>query len=312
MNFKKKEKFEDLGFGTKVADQSERFINKDGSFNVERKGIPFFRSQTMYSWLIKSSWPTFIGIIFLIYVVLNALFAIAYLINGIEYLHGVRGNTFIENYLEAFFFSVQTFTTVGYGRVSPIGFGANSIAAFESLIGLLSFALATGLLFAKFSRPVAKIIYSKKAVIAPYRGITGFMFRMANQLNNQLIELEVSVSISFNQFEDGKAVRKFYELSLERNQVQFFPLSWTIVHPIDEQSPLYNYTKEDLIKSDAEFLILLKGFDDTFSQIVHSRSSYKYYEVEWEAKFNSIFSRNGNGRIRIQLDQIHDIEKIQN
>jgi len=308
---KEKKPIEDLGFGSKFSDQNSRFINKDGSFNVERKGISYLKSRTIYGWLISISWVNFFLIIFTVYTLFNAIFAFGYLMIGMENLAGVQATTPVENYLEAFFFSIQSFTTVGYGRISPLGLGANILAAFESLVGLLSLAIATGLLFAKFTRPISKIIYSKKAAIAPYSDGKGFMFRIANQLNNQLVELEVIVSLSLNQFENGKSIRKFYQLPLERNQIQFFPLTWTIVHPIDENSPLYNYTHEDFIQSDAEFLILLKGFDDAFSQTVHSRYSYKYYEVIWGGKFNSVFKNNGNGKVHLHLDQIHDIEKIQ-
>ena len=311
MDKKEKKPIEDLGFGSKFSDQNSRFINKDGSFNVERKGISYLKSRTIYGWLISISWVNFFLIIFTVYTLFNAIFAFGYLIIGMENLAGVQAITPVEKYLEAFFFSIQSFTTVGYGRISPLGLGANILAALESLIGLLSLAIATGLLFAKFTRPISKIIYSKKATIAPYMDGKGFMFRIANQLNNQLIELEVIVSLSLTRFENGKATRKFYQLPLERNKIQFFPLTWTIVHPIDENSPLYNYTHEDFIQSDAEFLILLKGFDDAFSQTVHSRYSYKYYEVIWGGKFNSVFKNNENGKVNLYLDQIHDIEKIQ-
>jgi inward rectifier potassium channel len=178
------------------------------------------------------------------------------------------------------------------------------------MAGWLYFAMAAGLFYGRFSRPFARIIFSKNAIIAPYRGGTAFEFRIANERDNQLIEVEAQVLLSRREFQDGQTKRRFYPLTLERTQVTFFPLTWTVVHPIDESSPLLGLTQESLTESDAEFLILLKAFDDTFSQIVHARSSYKYDEVIVGAKFESIYGTDERGKTTVDLHRIHDIERI--
>ncbi len=194
--------------------------------------------------------------------------------------------------------------------MSPSGFAANVVVAFEALTGLFGFALATGLLFARFSRPNAKIQYSENAVIAPFHGITGFMFRIVNERQNQLIEVNATLTFSRMETHNGRQVRKFYPLPLERDKVTFFPLHWTIVHPIDEKSPLFGVTHKELIESDAEFAILLTGIDETFSQSVHSRSSYKFDEVVVGAKFRDMFLPMENGIVRVDLRRLSDIEQI--
>ena len=209
--------------------------------------------------------------------------------------------------LEDFFFSVQTLATIGYGGLSPTGLAANILVTFQALIGGLGFALATGLLFAWFSRPSAKIIFSERAIIAPYRDMTAFEFRIVNANSNELVEVNATVSLSRVEVHRGKRVRRFYGLTLERDQVRFFPLHWVIVHPIDKSSPLHGVTQEELEKSDAEFLVLLTATDDTSPQSVHARSSYKYDELVWGAKFSDIFTTDKEG-IGIDVRKLHDIE----
>jgi inward rectifier potassium channel len=174
-------------------------------------------------------------------------------------------------------------------------------------VGGLGFALATGLVFARFSRPSAKIIFSEKAIIAPYRGMTAFELRIVNANSNELVDVRASVSLSRIEEHQGKRVRRFYGLPLERNQVKFFPLHWVIVHPIDKESPLNGVSFEDLEKADAEFLVLLSATDDTSSQMVHARSSYKYDELVWGAKFSDIFTTESAG-MGIDVRKLHDIE----
>ncbi|MBI3364445.1 MAG: hypothetical protein HY033_06005 [Ignavibacteriae bacterium] len=299
----------DLGLGSRVAQQSRlRFLNQDGSFNVERRGLPFFRSLNVYHWMLSMSWMKFNALIVAAYFFTNVMFAIGYTSCGPGALNGSTAMTLGERFLEAFFFSVQTLATIGYGRMSPNGLAANILVTIEALFGLLGFALATGLLFARFSRPSAKIIFSRNALIAPYRGMTAFEFRIANERTNELIEVNATVVLTRNEMIDGNIVRKFYPLTLERHQVMFMPLHWVIVHPIDEKSPLYGITKEHFDATDAEILILLTGVDETFSQTVHARSSYKHHEVVWGSKFADIFLKDDEGKLSIDLRKIHDIE----
>jgi inward rectifier potassium channel len=301
----------DLGLGTRVAQQSTvRFLNRDGSFNVRREGFPYFRTQNLYHLLLTMSWPRFHLMVASYYAAANILFAFGYFISGPGALHGSSAVTTGERLLEAFFFSVQTLATIGYGRLSPEGVPANILVSVEALAGLLGFAMITGLLFARFSRPTAKILYSENAIIAPYRGGSAFEFRIANERSNQLIEVQATVVLSRMEPSGGTHVRKFYPLRLEREKVMFLPLHWVIVHPIDSESPMHGTTEEDLRATDAEFLILLTATDETFSTVVHSRSSYKPHEIIWGAKFGDMFrSRAVDGVLSIDLRRIHTIEK---
>jgi inward rectifier potassium channel len=239
------------------------------------------------------------------------LFAWGYILCGPGSLQGIQDGRIHSDYLRAYFFSVQALATIGYGHIIPAGLAANLLVTLESLVGLLGFALVTGMLFARFSRPTAKILFSNLAVIAPYRGITAFEFRTANQRSNEIVEVEAKILYSRLELSEGRKTRRFYELNLERRKVVFSPLSWTIVHPIDESSPLQGVTAQDLHDSDAEFLILLTGIDETFSQTVHARSSYKAHEIVWDARFADIFKRPmKDGPLAIDVGKIHLIEKI--
>ncbi len=301
----------DLGFGSVVARESrQRLLNRDGSFSVTRTGLGFWAMINPYHALLTMSWMKFLSLAAGFYLLVNALFACGYLLCGPGALQGPQDGRIHSEFLRAYFFSVQTLATIGYGHISPAGLEANLLVTVESLVGLMGFALVTGMLFARFSRPTAKILFSNTAVIAPYRSITAFEFRIANQRSNQIVELEARVLYSRLEMSEGRRVRRFYDLNLERQKVIFFPLSWTIVHPIDEASPLSGVTDQDLRASDAEFLILLTGIDETFSQTVHARSSYKPHEVAWNARFADIFKRpEKEGPLTIDVGRIHQIEK---
>jgi inward rectifier potassium channel len=298
----------DLGIGSQASQQTVRQLNRDGSFNVERRGLPITKSLNLYHQLLTMSWWKFNAMVLALYLTINLFYTALYMIVGMDHMHGVEGKSFTDQLLEAFFFSSQTFTTVGYGRVNPMGFWSNMVAAMESLTGLLGFALATGMLYGRFSRPYAKILYSDNAVVAPYRGITAFMFRVANLRSNQLIEVEAELTLSLLQEVNGQRARQYYVLELERRSLNFFPLSWTVVHPIIESSPLFGMSKEKLLRSEAEFFILFKGFDDAFSQTVHSRTSYRAEEVEFDVKFAKIISIAESGKSAIDLDRLNEFE----
>jgi inward rectifier potassium channel len=298
----------DLGFGT--TNTNARNMNKDGTFNVVRTGEPRFRNYEFYHRLITMSWTKFIFLIFVSYTLVNLVFAVIYYLMGPDKLsmdssHMHEG----EKFLEVFFFSSQTLTTLGYGRIAPVGALASIVSSIEAMIGLLGFALATGLLYGRFSRPQARLLYSENAVVAPYRDGVGLMFRMTNMRRNQLIEVEVDVNMGY--LNPQTKTRSFVPLALERKKINLFPTSWTIVHPIDETSPLHGKTREQLEAMQLEIYVLLKAFDDTFSQTVYSRTSYRTEEIVYGAKFLPMFSQLENGKTLLDLRMINAIEKVQ-
>lgn len=299
----------ELGFGNKNYNETVRFLNRDGSVNIKRLGVGNHVSFDVYHWLITTSWKRFISIVLLGYIMINTLFALLYFIIGADKFGGITQVSGMEDFLQLFFFSAQTLTTVGYGHIYPNSTLISSIAAIESMFGLLGFALATGILYGRFSRPKADIEYSNEALISPYKDHTSFMFRIANQKQNELIELDCQLALAINNPETKK--REFHFLELERQKINFLPSSWTIVHPINEVSPLYAYTEKGFEESDAEFIILLKAINDTYSQTVYSRRSYKPSEIVWNAKFTPVKSiPNNKGGISINLKDIHEFEKI--
>ena len=298
----------DPGLGEKYFQKTKRIINNDGTFNVTKHGAGF-NYKDIYQYLINISWTKFFLIVLSVYVSLNFVFAFLYYLVGVEDLAGSAGNN-LNNFLDAFFFSAQTLTTVGYGGISPKGLIVNIISALEALNGLMCFALITGLLYGRFSRPSARILFSNKAIIAPYRGITSLQFRIANQRHNTLMEIEAKVLLVQIEKIENQYNRKYFDLKLERNSVYFFPLTWTIVHPIDEDSPFYGKSEAEIKAFESEILILIKGFDDTFSQIVHSRFSYTANEVIWNAKFIRAFNNEENGEIIFNIDDIHKYEMV--
>ena len=287
-----------------------RAINKDGSFNVYRKG---FRAAagSAYIALVRMSWPRFLGLVVLGYLVVNCIFAAIYTELGRDSLHASERDLGLISFAQAFFFSAQTLTTVGYGELYPFGLAANMVASTEVAIGLAGFALATSLMFARFSRPSAKLVFSEQMVVAPYRDITSLQFRIANQRNNVLMDMRADLMLmTVERDSTGQLKRNFIELPLERRGVNFLALTWTIVHPIDESSPLFGKTREDMEQSQAELLILIRGFDDAFSQVVHTRFSYRWDEIEWSARFAPAFEVSDSGHLILDVGQVGEFARV--
>jgi inward rectifier potassium channel len=288
-----------------------RAINKDGSFNVRRKG---FRQKTggAYTHLVSMTWPKFLTTVFVTYLLVNFIFAQLYYILGPNALLTGQADLGLGPFEKAFFFSVQTLTTVGYGSIYPTGTAAHIISSVEAALGLMSFALATGILFARFSRPTARLIFSDQMVVSPFGEVTALQFRIANQRSNVLMELDADLMLMTVEVgPDGKFKRNFQELALERDHLFFLALSWTLVHPINETSPLWGKTEEDLRAMQAEIMILIKGFDDSFSQVVHTRYSYRWDEVRWSARFLPAFDVAPEGHMILDLSKMSHTAEVE-
>lgn len=298
------------GFGSKLENEGKRLLNKDGSFNIEKIGVPFLTRFSLFHSLISISVGYFILVLLAFFIVVNSFFAFLYLTVGIEHL-GIQSGPFFENFLNAFFFSSQTLTTVGYGAIAPTGMLTNIIASLESFVGLLSFAMATGLLYGRFSKPKARLLYSKNMLVSTYQEGKALMFRLANAKDTNMINVKASMMFSIIEAEGDEQKRKFYNLDLEIDRISLLASSWTVVHPINENSPFWHLKKEDVINNDIEIFIQVEGYDETYSQHVYARTSYKKDEIVFNARFLKILGRDEKtGKATASLDRISDYEVI--
>jgi inward rectifier potassium channel len=303
--------YKDTGFGASDRQQGTRFMDKNGRFKVIRSGLPWWDRWNVYAWMLELSWLKFYAVILSAFIAINLIFTGLYFIVGIDHLIGLMAEDNFERFFEVFFFSVQTFSTVGYGRVNPLNMPAGMLASTEVFIGLLTVAIATGLVFAKFSRPIANLLFSKNILLTTTKdGRKALLFRFVNKAENQITDVGVQVLVAMDLSENGESEWKFYNLPLERDKINFLALSWTVVHYIDENSPLFNLSQEDIKEAGTEILILITLFDDTFAQTVHVRHSYKYDEWKWNATFRPMFKPSAKYKdfTELALDKINDIE----
>ena len=288
-----------------------RVLNTDGSLNIRRSVSPRAggsQTKDLYHYLLSISSRRFFGIIFCWYLFINLIFACLYSITGPDALEGVRNNSSIIHFLDCFFFSVQTVATIGYGRISPISVLANILVTFEAFLGMLSLALVTGLFYARFSKPTARVIFSKNALITRHNGHLVFMFRVANGRLNQIVEANMGVTLVINEKTlEGHNFRRLYDLKLQRSHSPMFALSWTVIHIIDDHSPLNGLKNEDFIQRQAEFIVALSGIDETMSQTIHSRCSYTFHEILFARHYKDMITRDEEGHIKIDLKAIDDL-----
>ena len=302
---------DNTGFGANSSVEGGRLVNPDGTNNLRKTGIPFWERISMYHSLLQMKRSHLFITIFLFYTVANLVFATLYFSIGVDKLGIVGVGSPMGQFMEAFFFSSQTMTTVGYGKVAPEGLAANVIASFESLLGILSFAVVTGLIYGRFSRPRAYLLFSKNIIIAPYKEGKGLMVRVATYKNNHLTDVEAHITLAVHEKDNDRTVTKFFQLKPEIAKISSLALSWTIVHALDDDSPLNQYTKEDVVESKMEVIVTIKAFDDHFSNIVQQRTSYTYEQVIYGAKFLPMFERARDGSQTIlELDKINSHELI--
>lgn len=300
------------GFGTNANSYGGRFINKNGTANIEKRGMHLFERISWYHTMIDMPAWKFMSVILCFYILINFVFAVIYFGIGIEHLNGIdTSESVMDQFGQAYFFSAQTFTTVGYGHVSPTGFLTSALSSAEALIGLLSFAIATGLFFGRFSRPKAFLKFSHNALIAPYKDGIALMIRVTPFKNTNFTDAEVKMTLGMSVDENGKKTNKFYSLNLEMSKINALTLSWTLVHPINEESPFYKFTKEDFENGDGEIIVYIKTFDDLFSTTVSATSSYTFKEFVYGARFELMYSENeDNTKTILHLDKLNSFYKV--
>jgi inward rectifier potassium channel len=280
-----------------------RLFDRSGRVSVVRTGVPPRPLADLYHSALDARWPMLFASFAAFYVVINALFALAYLAGGDD-IANARPGSFVDD----FFFSVQTMATIGYGVMAPRTAYANVLVGVEAFLGVLSFALATGLFFAKFSRPTARVLFSRVAVVAPRDGVRSLMLRMANERANQIAEAQVHLALARTEMTlEGERVRRFYDLELVRTRTPIFILTWTVIHPITEASPFFAATRESLRASEGEIIVTVMGVDETFSQTIHARYSYAAEEIVWDARFADIMSTLPDGRRHVDYTRFHEV-----
>jgi len=263
--------------------------------------------RDLYHWFLTLPLPAVAAICVGVYIALNMLFAVLYLADP-----GAIANARPGSLSDAFFFSVQTIATIGYGNMYPETEYVNVLVTIETVTGLLYFALITGLLFTRFSRPSARVLFSSIAVVGPYDGVPTLMFRMGNERRNQILQAEVQVTLlRAERSPEGVPMWRQRDLKLVRGQSSFFSLSWTIFHPIDKESPLWGETEESLIAGDSEIVVLLAGVDEVLSQTVYARHAYEAADIKWGYRFADVLVADGTGgdeRVIIDYTRFDDIE----
>jgi inward rectifier potassium channel len=300
---------QDLGLGGRMSERSRaRLLNHDGTFNVRRNNLGPLHPYNAYNTLLKLTFPRLIAALCASYLVTNVFFASLYWLCGPGALEGA-GRAPLARFEDCLFFSVQTLATIGYGRLVPVTRAANVLVAVEALVGLLGFAIVAGLLFARFTRPTAKISFSDKALIAPYEGGWALMFRLVNLRNHDLTDVHAVVSFARWTEIDGERSREFDQLALERDSIIFMPLHWVIVHPITDRSPMRGLTEASLAASEPEFVCLITADDETFAQTVHSRTSYDAGDIVWGARFRDMYVADQD-HVAIELGRLHDYTRI--
>ncbi len=303
--------FTDLGFGRVVGQQNRgRFLTHDGEPSSRKYGLGAQRLERFYLRALNAPLPAFLSWSMAALLLLNGFFTLAYLALGDGAIRGAEALEVADPFLRAFAFSVGIFTTTGTAPMHAVGSTANWLVVFESFVGPFVLVGAGGLLIARLSRPRMRLRFSESAVVAPYEGGRGLMFRMVNTQPGELTEVQVRMNLTMFETIDGKRERNFFSLELERDTVDLFTLHWTVVHPITATSPLRGITPEGLREAQAEILILVSAHEETFSTRVTQRASYWWDEVRWDAKFASIFASSADDAIAIDVERLDRLDRL--
>lgn len=310
MATRKKNETQDPGLGTQYGKSVTRFMNPDGTYNIIRLGA-VNRFKDFYKYLIDLSIAKFIFFLILAFACMNMLFATIYLLIGVEHIQGITPEQ--HPFAAALYFSAQTFTTVGYGALAPKGNLTSIVAAFEAFVGLIAFAMATGLIYGRFSKPSAKIAFTRNILLTPHKDGKAVMFKIVNQRNSVLLNTKVHALISIIEHgQDRNAFsRKYYNMPLEVDFVRYFPLTWTLVHIVNEESPFFEKSVIEINDMETEVLILVEAFDETFSQMVIQKHSYAHHQWQENMRFKKNFSANDDGKIILNIHELHELEAIE-
>ncbi len=284
-------------------------INEDGSFNVVHLNRNR-RFSEAYNYLIGISWWEFFSLSFLSYVLANFCFALIYMLIGVDQI-AIPTSDFFQDFLHAFFFSSQTFTTLGYGTMSPNGLSSGIVSSIEAFLGLMFFAFTTGLLYGRFSKPKAAIRFSKHLVLRKFGKHKALMFRIENDRKSTMIDPTVSVTLMLSkERKEGEYHNEFYTLGLERQTIRFLPTTWTIVHEINKESPLHEFSENDLAKQHGELVVMVSYYDESFNQVVHQMYSYMISDVKFNYKFVKAYYYNENGKMVLDHKLFDCIESV--
>ena len=297
-------RFKNIGKMRRKPDHSLRhIINQDGRLEVSSlTWHTFWRDP--YHLMLTLPWSGFLVLITFGYLALNLIFAFAYWLGG-----DCIANAQPESFLDKFFFSVQTLASIGYGAMYPKTIYANTIVTIESIAGLTGIAVMTGLSFARFSRPTARILFSKAAVITTHDNVQTLMFRAANRRSNLILEAQMHCYLFRDETTlEGKSMRRIYDLKLVRSQTPNFMLTWTVMHQIDELSPIYGMTPEEFKRTNTTLTIILSGIDETVSQMVHARHVYTHKSILINKQLVDVIFHSEDGNRYIDYNLFHDVE----
>nr|WP_294860368.1 ion channel [uncultured Fluviicola sp.] len=300
---------QDPGLGTSYQKSVKRFLNENGSYNIKRIGS-IRLLKDFYKYLIDLNTWKFGAFLVSSFLVANLFFAGVYCLIGTEHLHGIKPDQ--NEFIAAYYFSAQTFTTVGYGAIAPVGNLTSFVAAMEAFVGLIAFAIATGLIYGRFSRPSTKIAFSHNVIITPYKEKMALMFKIVNHRNSVLLNTKVHVMLSIvhKKNEDDALTRQYFNIPLEVDFVRYFPLTWTLVHEINEDSPLYDMSLSEIRSRLSELLVIIEAFDETYSQMVIKKHSYAEHQWATGVKFKRNFHADESGMIILNINEISDLEVI--
>ena len=286
-------------------------VTKVGPVDFKILGIPHFHWSDFYHWLMTISWPHLWGIIISVYLVINTLFAFAYL-GSSDGIANAKSGSFID----AFSFSVQTMATIGYGAMYPTNLYTHILVTIEVFVGLIGMAMITGLMFARFSLPTARVLFSNVAVISPYNGVPTLMFRIANQRQNWIVETQVRVTLLLDEVvsPEGHSLRRLCDLKLVRSETPMLALTWLVMHKIDENSPLYHWSEADFDKlnhQETRFFVTLTGLDETVSQTIHTRHIYTLDKIIWNMRFVDVMFTAASGQRYVDYRYFNDVVPLQ-